>query len=246
MQRYKLEDNVMAKVKLICFDMEGTLLQKAVPGIKSGVAPSVWEAIAEALGQNALSEEKRTQEKYKNKKYASYTEWMEETIEIHRRHRLSKEMFLRLIDNVQYTKGVKEVFKVINDRGLPTCLISGGFKNQADRLIQDLKIKHAFVACEYFWDRNGFLDHWNLLPADKIGKKLFLNHLIHEYGFDQSECLFVGDGENDVPIAQEVGFSIAFNAQDELKKVATHIIDQAEGEEDFQGVLNFLNEGRLL
>jgi len=53
------------------------------------------------------------------------------------------------------------------------------------------------------------------------------------------ECAFVADGRNDVVLAKAVGVSIAFNAMNELKDVATHSIDQKVGEEDFRKILQY-------
>jgi len=231
--------------KLIFSDMEGTLFQKAVPLDKTKVAPSAWYAIAESLGQDAVKEEIGTQEKYNGGEYSSYIEWMENTIMIHKRYRLSRTKFIDILDRIQYTPGAKEVFSVINDLGIPTCLISGGFKYQANKAIRDLGIKHAFVACEYFWDEAGFLECWNLLPGDYRGKLEFMKLLISEYGFSPEECAFIGDGNNDIELAKAVGVSIAFNASEGLKDITTYSISQAKEEENFGPVLDHLNLKRL-
>lgn len=227
-------------LKLIFFDMEGTIFKKAIPIGRTHVAPSAWMTIAKHLGKDALKEEIETQRKYKLGKYSGYIEWMEETILIHQKYGLKEKAFNGILDKIEYTHGVQDVFKKINSLGIPTCLISGGFKYQADKAVKDFKIKHSFVACEYFWNESGVLLHWNLLPADKKGKVDFMHLLMSEYGISKSNCAFIGDGENDVPIAKQVGISIAFNAQEELKKVATFVIDQ-NGQEDFKAVLHYLN-----
>lgn len=228
-------------LKLIFFDMEGTIFKKAVPLNKTNVAPSAWYLIAEGLGPEALKEEKKTQDKSNNGKYSGYIEWMEETIMIHKKYRLTREIFFKVIDSIDYNNGVKEVFSKINNKNIPTCLISGGFKNQADKAVRDLKIKHSFIACEYFWDKDGLLYHWNLLPGDNQGKLAFMKMLIAEYGISNANCAFVGDGDNDVTIAKEVGISIAFNAQEKLRQVATYSIEQPDGSEDFKSILKYLD-----
>lgn len=62
-------------------------------------------------------------------------------------------------------------------------------------------------------------------------------HLIaEEHGIQPEQCAFVGDGMNDVNLANAVGMSIAFNAQRELIAVATASIVQAPGAVDFGAV----------
>ena len=53
-----------------------------------------------------------------------------------------------------------------------------------------------------------------------------MKHLASEYNVELENCIFVGDGKNDVFIAKNVGTSIAFNAQRELREVSTFIVDQ--------------------
>ena len=136
-------------------------------------------------------------------------EWMEETLRIHKKFNLRKETFEKILDQIEFRNGVEEVFREIHSNNIPSCLISGGFKYQADKAQIKLKIKHAFTACEYFWDESGFLNHWNLLPSDERGKVSFMKLLISEYSIDKKQCAFIGDGENDILLADEVGFSIA-------------------------------------
>lgn len=230
------------KIKLIFFDMEGTLFSKKVKDMFNygNTSPGLWHIIAEHLGEKALEEENATKEKWNAGKYAGYVEWMEETIEIHKKYGLTKSFFEKVMSSVDYHKGVKETFKKLNEKGYITAVVSGGFKAQSDRAQTDLKINHAFAACEYFWGKNEKLLHWNLLPCDYEGKAKFMKLIMEEHGLLPEECAFVGDGKNDVFLAKEVGLSIAFNGAKELQRVSTHSINQPEGEEDFTEVLKYL------
>jgi len=228
------------KIKLIFFDMEGTLFKKQVKSPKGNTAPSAWTLIAEHLGKDALAEEEETKEKWTAGKYYGYVEWMKDTIRIHKNYGLNKKFFTKIMDSIPYHKGVKETFRELNKKGYITALISGGFKAQADRAQRDLKIDHSFAACEYLWDESGEISHWNLLPCDYEGKVDFMKLIMKEHGLSPEECAFVGDGKNDVFLAKEVGKSIAFNGADELQRTTTHAINQEEGKEDFKEVLKHI------
>ena len=227
----------MKKVKLIFFDMEGTLFEKAVKTSGGNVAPSAWRLIAEHLGEEAVRKDDETQEKWNTGKYNGYVEWCKDAIRMHKKHGLKKQFFDKVIESIKYHKGVKETFKELNKKGYITALISGGFKAQADRAQKELKIDHAFTACEYFWDEKGKILHWNLLPCDYEGKADFMKLIMKEHKLSPEECAFVGDGVNDIFLAKEVGLSIAFNGAKELQRVSTYSINQKEGEEDFRDVL---------
>jgi phosphoserine phosphatase len=228
------------KIKLIFFDMEGTIFEKVSKLSKGKIAPSAWTRLAEHLGKDALEEEEWTKEKWNNDEYAGYVEWMEDTIRIHQKYGLDQKFFEKVMRSIKYHQGVKETFKELKKQGYKTALISGGFKAQADRALKDLKINHAFAACEYLWNRNGKLIHWNLLPCDYEGKLDFMKLIIKEHGLRKNQCAFVGDGRNDIPFAQAVGLSIAFNGAPELQKVSTYSVNQKKNKEDFREILKYL------
>jgi len=227
-------------IKLIFFDMEGTLFRKAYKDSKGNTAPSAWSLLAEHLGPEAAKEEDRTKEKWNSGEYAGYVEWMEDTISVHKKYGLTRDFFEKVMAGIDYHPGVVETFDVLRKKGYKTALISGGFKAQADRALKDLKINHAFAACEYLWGDDGELVHWNLLPCDYEGKLDFMNLIMKEHGLTREECAFVGDGRNDVPFAKAVDLSIAFNGAQELQDVCSHSVNQEEGKEDFRAVLEFL------
>ena len=84
---------------------------------------------------------------------------------------------------------------------------------------------HAYAAADLFWDREGKLIHWNILPSDYEGKVDFVRLLIREYRLSSSDCAFVGDGKNDAYVARQVGISFAYRAHPALKAAATHTIE---------------------
>ena len=228
------------KVKLIFFDMEGTIFRKTVRNSYGNTAPSAWSLTGKSLGEKAHSEEELTKKKWTEGLYAGYVEWMEDTIRIYEKYGLTRDAFESAMRSIEYHPGVFETFHELKGRGVKTALISGGFKAQADRALVDLKINHAFAACELFWDGKGRLAHWNLLPCDYEGKIDFMKLIMKEHGLDRDECAFVGDGKNDVALAKEAGLSVCFNGDEALKKVSTYSVEQPAGEEDFSKILQFV------
>jgi phosphoserine phosphatase len=124
-----------------------------------------------------------------------------------------------------------------------SAIISGGFKELADRAQIELRIDHSLSACEYFFDEVTWkIHHYNLLPSDEEGKIDFMRLIAKEHGIDLQDCVFVGDGMNDVHPARAVGFSVAFNAQLQLREAASAVIDQAQGAEDFCAVAEAIRQ----
>ena len=221
--------------------MEGTVFKKAVSQTYgSNTAPSLWQAIGENLGEKARAEERNTQLKHDRGEYKSYIHWMADTLEIYKSHKLSFKFFHDAVNSIEYHTGVKEVFRELNAKGIKTALVTGGFMYQARRAAIDLHIDHVFAACELFWGEDGFLSHFNLLPFDYLGKPEVVRLLITAYQLGKDECAFVGDGKNDIPVAQSVGLSIAFNAHTELQRASTFSVNQGVDSEDMSAVLEYL------
>jgi phosphoserine phosphatase len=212
--------------KIWFFDMEGTLLEKDTSLDNGKVAPSAWTVLAKMISQECYLEEERTKDKWLNGEYRGYLDWMQDTILIQKKHGLKRCHLEQIVESAKLHNGAFELIEYIKKSGAKTVLISGGFKALADKVQRELKIDHSFSACEYFFDKDGNLDFYNLLPTDNEGKVSFMQQIVKEYGVSSSECVFVGDGKNDVHLAKEVGTSIAFNAQPELVNVSTFSITQ--------------------
>jgi len=121
------------KIKLIFFDMEGTLFKKPFKFSKGDTQPSLWTMIAKRLGEEALKEEELTKDKWNNKEYKGYIEWMDDTIKIHKKYGLTKPIFDEVMASSEYFDGVKETFEELRKKRIITVLLIGGFKAQVDR-----------------------------------------------------------------------------------------------------------------
>ncbi|HGY1779557.1 TPA: HAD family hydrolase [Citrobacter amalonaticus] len=226
-------------MKICFFDMEGTLLKKNLSLDNGKVAPSAWTVLAKEISEACYIEEEKTKDLWLTNKYISYTQWMKETVEIQIKHGMNKTHLQTVLSQAELQKGAVELIQFLKKKGYLTVLISGGFKELADLTQRKLKIDHAYSACEYFFDKNGSVEHFNLLPTDEEGKLVFMKHLASEYNSELENCIFIGDGKNDVFIAKNVGTSIAFNAQKELKDVATFIVDQESP--DLSAIINIIS-----
>ena len=229
--------------KIVFLDMEGTLLKKEYRLDDGLVAPSAWTLLAERLGPDCLRDEQATKERWRTGGYKNYLEWMRATVDIHRKYNLTEPLFREVIKSVEFMPGVDVALEDMRRWGASTVLISGGFKALADRVQRRLRIDHALSGCEYFFDDvSKRIEHFNLLPADERGKVDFMRLICIEHQVDPQDCAFVGDGMNDVHLARDVGFSIAFNAQEDLKVASSAVIDQSIGCEDFREVVRVLEK----
>ncbi|MFH1181397.1 MAG: HAD family hydrolase, partial [Candidatus Woesearchaeota archaeon] len=74
------------------------------------------------------------------------------------------------------------------------------------------------AACELIFDEKGKLVDYIAFPCDYHGKAKFFEAIIAGLGIKPEEAAMVGDGVNDIPMADKAGLSIAFNARKELKE----------------------------
>jgi len=225
----------MKKVKLVIFDMEGVLLKYHYDGDK--ILKSVWSKLANYLGEDSWKTYQESHKKWKSGKYKGYLHWVNDYLKLYHDYGLTKPVFLKFLTKEYYT-GVREVLKVLRKRKIKTAIVSGGFKKHVDLVADDLQIDHRIAACELKWKGNKYIGG-NVVPFDEKGKKLIIDLIRKGYGFEKKECVFIGDGNNDVYAAKAIP-SIAFNATPKLQKVCKYKINQGKGKEDLRAVLKYL------
>lgn len=218
-------------IKMVFFDMEGTLIYNR----DTKGDGSLWGRIPQALSPEAVAEDERLYAKWDNGGYRNYVAWCDESMEAFKKYGLTKKLFRELLDEAVVRDGVEETIRALHERGIETAIISGGFHQQAARFQLALNIRHAFAAVQVYWNQDGTIAGWNSLPGDNAGKIEFMELMRKEYGFTKEECAFVGNGKNDVYIAQHAGASFAVpDAHQKLKDVATHTL------EDFRDILKLI------
>ena len=224
----------MKSIKLAVFDLEGTIFRNAYNG---KTYPSLWAVLCNLCGPEAAIEDAANRDKFYAGKYAGYSEWVIDTLKIHQKHGLKRNQLESLINAIDYYPGVAETFAALRQQGITIAIISGGLKALADRAAIDYKVDHCFAAAEYFWDQDGSIRHWNVMPTDFGHKKSVLEMLCRDLGVSAEECLFVGDGRNDRAIAAYCALSIGFNPHDELRHDVDVIIEQPKSEENLAAIL---------
>ena len=221
-------------MKLLVFDIEGTLFQTLIRLPGTTIDSTIWQSIAHRLGDGAVKEEVATHERWGRGEYRNYLEWMKDTILIHQKYGLTGATFRELIESAKYCPGVTDFFGAVDRTQFEPVLISGGFRELATRVQRDLGVIHAFAACEYFFGADDLLRSFNLLPCDFRGKIDFIQLMLREYGLGDRDWVFVGDGMNDVPIAQAAPLSVGYRPHPRLREVVSHAI------EDFSDLLSLI------
>ncbi len=225
-------------LKLLVCDVEGTIFQSYK--IKSAQHASyIWTAIAESLGKEAEREEINTQKKWRDGGYGSrqdgkaYIDWVNDTIRIHMKYKLNKKQFSQLIYKAPYIDGVVDFFKQLDRNNYIPILISGGIQNLNERACEELGIDldNSYASCKYFFNDKGQIEEELTFSntCNFFGKQEIVKIALRKYGLSNSDWVFIGDGINDVSVAEwaatQNAVSIGISPVDELKKVVTYSYD---------------------
>ncbi len=211
--------------RLICFDLDGTLIDGTV---------YIWQTLYETFVEDMRSRKSTTEDFYRGK--ITYEEWFSHDIEVFRRHGVTRERMVQCIKGLHLMKGARETLKILGDRGYRLAVVSGSLSIVLDELFPDHPFHHVLINQVHFDDR-GNITGGTATPYDVDKKADGLVMLAAKEGITLGECVFVGDNVNDLAIAEKAGFAIAFNCKsDKLAALADVVI----GEKDLTAILPYL------
>lgn len=110
------------------------------------------------------------------------------------------------------------IIKELNERGYTLVLITSDYDEVAQYVKEKLGFKYAF-GCKILY-KNGKHSGRCSFIIDSKEKERKLKEVAKKEKVSLKECAYVGGDENDVLAMKTVGFSVAFNASDAVKKIA--------------------------
>ena len=214
-------DNMYRRMRrLICFDMDSTLIQTEVIdelAIRAGVGDKVKE-----ITERAISGEIDFKE--------SFTE------RVALLKGLDSKVMQDIAENLPITEGVDRLMYVLKRYGYKIAILSGGFTYFGEYLQKKYGIDYVY-ANELEIDENGILTGRYLGEIVDGRRKAELLKLIAQVEkVDIAQTIAVGDGANDLPMLSEAGLGIAFHAKPRVVANAKQSINTI----GLDGVLYFL------
>lgn len=215
------EDTIYRRCRrLICFDMDSTLIRTEVIdelADRAGVGEEV-RAITEA----AMRGEIDFQESF--------------TKRVALLKGLDVSVMKDIAENLPITEGVDRLMEVLKRSGYKTAILSGGFTYFGNWL----KRKYNF---DYVYANELEVGPDGKLTGRYVGdivdgrrKKELLRLLAQVENINIAQTIAVGDGANDLPMLSEAGLGIAFHAKPKVKAEASQSISTI----GIDGVLYFL------
>ncbi len=215
------KDNMYRRMRrLICFDMDSTLIQTEVIdelAMRAGVGDQV-----KAITERAMRGEIDFRE--------SFTE------RVALLKGLDTSVMRDIAENLPITEGADRMMYVLKRYGYKIAILSGGFTYFGEYLQKRWGIDYVY-ANELEVDEDGRLTgHYAGEIVDGRRKAELLKLIAQVEKVDIQQTIAVGDGANDLPMLSEAGLGIAFHAKPRVAANAKQSISTV----GLDGVLYFL------
>lgn len=218
----------MPKYKLVCFDVDGTLIDNVTFS---------WQVFHEHF-QTDRHRREDAKSRFLNGEI-TYKQWAEHDIGLWKERNAKKEDFFNAISHLKLMEGAMETLTDLKKNGLKLAVISGSLNIILEKFIPNHSdfFDDVFLSRIYF-DEGGNISKVEATEFDMEAKALALKNIAEREKISLSECVFVGDYLNDKKVMQEAGLAIAFNCRhEELRRIADVCIDKKDLREILKHIL---------
>lgn len=205
--------------RLICFDMDSTLIETEVIdelAVRAGVGDQV-KAITESAMRGEID----------------FSESFERRVALLKGLEIS--VMEEIAENLPITEGVDRMMQVLKTAGFKIAILSGGFTYFGNYLKKKYGIDYVYA--NELEIENGKLTGKHVGDIVDGKRKAELLRLIAQVeNVDIAQTIAVGDGANDLPMLNIAGLGIAYHAKPKVKENASQSISTI----GLDGVLYFL------
>lgn len=215
------EDTVYRRTRrLICFDMDSTLIRTEVIdelADRAGVGAEV-----RAITESAMRGEIDFNESFKRR--VALLKGLDESV------------MKEIAENLPITEGLERMMAVLKRSGYKTAILSGGFTYFGNYLKQRFGFDYVYANELEIGSDGKLTGRYVGDIVDGKRKKELLKLLAQVENINIAQTIAVGDGANDLPMLSTAGLGIAFHAKPKVKAEASQSISTT----GIDGVLYFL------
>ena len=195
--------------KAVIFDIDGTLTEDRS-----------WVRMTEGVGGSV---------EYNDKTFQDWREGKITEKETHQRlisnwslggKGFYKDIF-SILNKTPFRPDVKETIKYLKDKDYLVCVITGSFDTYAKIICEELEIPSWFAITRLIWDKDGKLIDLETVKDDeaKLKKIDFFKQYGLKNNLQYSECVPVGDSENDTDLFKLTKNGVAIRTEFEKKEL---------------------------
>ncbi|WP_135665544.1 phosphoserine phosphatase SerB [Halorhabdus rudnickae] len=112
---------------------------------------------------------------------------------------------------VQLRPGAADVIGALNDAGVTTAVLTGGFERGVDAALEDADVSVDRIVSNRLPVADGQLTGEVEGPLIEGTKDDALSDLAEAYGVEMDQTIAVGDGANDLPMLEVAGLAVGFD-----------------------------------
>jgi len=203
-------DNIFRRNRrLVCFDMDSTLIQTEVIDELARCA-GVYDEVS-AITESAMRGEIDFKQSF--------------TKRVSLLKGLDVSVMKNIAENLPLTEGVERLFRTLKKYGYKTAILSGGFNYFGNYLKSKLDIDYVY-ANELEVKDGKLTGNYVGDIVDGAKKAEMLKLISFKEDIHLEQVIAVGDGSNDLPMIQLAGLGIAFHAKPKVKATAQHAISE--------------------
>jgi phosphoserine phosphatase len=217
-----VEGSEMKKLRLVVFDVDGTLLK----------AVSSWQLLHERLG--TWDRGKQYAEQF-FRGAITYEDWAR--LDASLWGGLKLERIRQIIDSVPYANGAQHVVTTLRRNGFNVVLLSAGLSIVTERIEREIGVDGSLA--NELKVENGLLTGKVKVKVSFDNKDIALLPMLKRFNLGMDECVAVGDDETMIPLFEKVSLSIAFNPRSRVVEERADIVVQSG---DLSEILSYLLE----
>lgn len=185
-------------IELVCFDLNKTLINE-----------TTWDDLNVAMGMTREQDQDYLQQFNAGK--FTYRQRTKMLLDIYLKQGLANlPAIMTSISHYNYKEGAVDLVQYLRQQGYHLALISGAMDLLVDKVAAELNIKMAEANNIFIFDANDDLRDIETFDEDNLAKLRHLESFCRKLKLDLTQCVCVGDGDNDITLFEKTRHGITF------------------------------------